>query len=102
MGFLGLFSIITNCWLLGYTSNVIRDMSGSANTLQVVVILEHCLLITKLWIAAAVPDMPRDVARALTKQDLVRKNAQDGLHEEPNMSDEEAEGDSASDVASDG
>merc|ERR1711975_89944 len=67
--FLGLFSIITNCWLLGYTSNVIRDMSGSANTLQVVVILEHCLLITKLWIAAAVPDMPRDVARALTKQD---------------------------------
>ena len=63
MEIMGIIGVIVNCVLIGLSGPVHRmfpDMT-STQTIILIIVLEHIMLLLKFLISAAIPDMPHHV-----------------------------------------
>lgn len=66
---MGFVAVIVNCGLIGLSGPVHRifpNITG-AQTVILIIILEHLMLLVKLIISAAIPDVPHSVAVELAR-----------------------------------
>lgn len=74
---MGVLAVIVNCALIGIFGHVRRMVPGLDGTsyLLLIIILEHVILAVKMWIAYAIPDIPRWVATEMSRLDFLRREA---------------------------
>ncbi|XP_071448852.1 anoctamin-10 [Hetaerina americana] len=77
MEVMGLMAVLVNCALIGLSGQVHRmfpEMS-TTQTILLIVILEHIMLILRLVITYAIPDLPEWVATEMAKVEFSRREA---------------------------
>ncbi|KAG8229744.1 hypothetical protein J437_LFUL007919 [Ladona fulva] len=77
MEVMGLIAVLVNCALIGLSGQVHRmfpEMS-TTQTILLIVILEHIMLILRLIITYAIPDLPEWVATEMAKVEFSRREA---------------------------
>ncbi|XP_046398736.1 anoctamin-8 [Ischnura elegans] len=77
MEVMGLIAVLVNCALIGLSGQVHRmfpEMS-TTQTILLIVILEHIMLILRLVITYAIPDLPEWVATEMAKVEFSRREA---------------------------
>lgn len=78
---LSIIAVITNCAIIGYTSEVFNDPTrpstddGDAQLLFVFVLLEHAILILKVLAAWLIPDKPEYIALEMARKKHLSKTA---------------------------
>jgi len=73
---LGYIAVLTNCMLIAFTFSSI-DITFNGNALYALIfgiVLEHVIIVLKFLIAIAVPDMPGDVQKALSRQNFIKES----------------------------
>ncbi|XP_039276146.1 anoctamin-8 [Nilaparvata lugens] len=77
MDVMGLIAVLVNCALIGLSGQVHRmfpEMSTTQNILLIVA-LEHVMLILRLLVTCAIPDLPDWVATEMAKVEFARREA---------------------------
>merc|ERR1719411_2363982 len=75
MEVMGFIAVMVNCGLIGLSGPVHRifpNITG-AQTVILIIVLEHMMLLVKLGISAAIPDVPHHVAVQLAKAEYKRR-----------------------------
>lgn len=75
MEVMGFIAVMVNCGLIGLSGPVHRifpNITG-AQTVILIIVLEHLMLLVKLGISAAIPDVPHHVAVQLAKAEYKRR-----------------------------
>lgn len=75
MEIMGIIGVVVNCGLIGLSGPVHRifpNITG-AQTVILIIVLEHVMLLLKLLISAAIPDIPHSVAQKLAKVEFKRR-----------------------------
>jgi len=79
---LSVIAVITNCAIIGYTSEVFNDPTrtsgyddGDARLLFIFVLLEHGILILKVLASWLIPDKPDHIALEMSKKKHLSKTA---------------------------
>lgn len=77
MDVMGLIAVLVNCALIGLSGQVHRmfpEMS-TTQTILLIVALEHVMLILRLLVTCAIPDLPDWVATEMAKVEFARREA---------------------------
>merc|ERR1712107_980062 len=72
---------MVNCALIGQSGQVHRmfpNITGT-QTVLLIIILEHVLLLVKIWIAYIIPDIPSWVATEMAKIEWRRREAEKSI-----------------------
>ena len=75
---MSVLAIVTNCCLLGLTSQQLRSLLPNASDMGLAIglfLLEHALLLFKYWLHAVIPRLPLSVHRAQAKEQLQREQS---------------------------
>eukprot|EP00092_Neocalanus_flemingeri_P018086 GFUD01019574.1.p1 GENE.GFUD01019574.1~~GFUD01019574.1.p1 ORF type:complete len:732 (-),score=148.33 GFUD01019574.1:22-2217(-) len=78
MEVMGVIGVVVNCALIGLSGPVHRifpNITG-AQTVILIIVLEHIMLLVKLLISAAIPDIPHSVAQKLAKIEYKRREVE--------------------------
>jgi len=78
MEIMGIIGVIVNCALIGLSGPVHRmfpDMT-STQTIILIIVLEHIMLLLKFLISAAIPDMPHHVEQELARIEYRRREVE--------------------------
>lgn len=77
MEIMGMLAVIVNCTLVGLNGQLTRmwPSLGKLETIIIVVIVEHLLLLLKFAIAFAIPDVPHWVQIEMGKAEFQRREA---------------------------
>merc|ERR1719410_1301200 len=78
MEIMGVIGVIVNCALIGLSGPVHRmfpDMTP-AQTVILIIMLEHAMLVAKFLISAAIPDMPHAVETELARTEYRRREVE--------------------------
>ena len=77
MEIMGMLAVIVNCTLVGLSGQLTRmwPSLGKLETIIIVVIVEHLLLLLKFAIAFAIPDVPHWVQIEMAKAEFQRREA---------------------------
>jgi len=99
MNVLGIVAVITNAFMLGFTSNWVGDELETiavqrdwnevlAARLILVIIFEHTIIFLKMVIAYAIPDIPYPVKLAIDRENYLARLALEGIQEEEEAQDD--------------
>ncbi len=78
MELMGLVGVMVNCALIGQSGPVHRifpNINGT-QTILLIIVLEHVMLLLKIWISYAIPDIPSWVATEMAKIEWKRREAE--------------------------
>ena len=78
MEIMGVIGVIVNCALIGLSGPVHRmfpDMTP-AQTVILIIVLEHVMLLLKFLISAAIPDIPHHVEMELARTEYKRREVE--------------------------
>ncbi|PRP87600.1 hypothetical protein PROFUN_04627 [Planoprotostelium fungivorum] len=71
---LGAMGVITNCLIIGYTHRAFIGWLGTPLAVLVaIVVLEHILMVAKLVVEVAIPDVPHDVRASIAIKELIEE-----------------------------
>lgn len=78
MELMGGVGVIVNCALIGLSGQVNRMFPNitATQTILLIIILEHVMLLLKVWISYAIPDIPSWVAKEMAKIEWKRREAE--------------------------
>lgn len=70
-----MIGVITNCFILGFTSDSFAQANGLSITQRIWVtfIAEHALLLFKIMLAYLIPDVPAEIRREVAKKEWIRE-----------------------------
>ncbi|KAG3121706.1 hypothetical protein PI124_g1003 [Phytophthora idaei] len=74
---MSVLAVLTNCFHLAYSTSLLERAFSSVTATQKVWIvfgIEHLLLLIKVWLACAVPSVPRDVSESLRRERELAKH----------------------------
>jgi len=71
---LGYIAVLTNCMLIAFDFSSIHILFNGNGLYALIfgIVLEHAIILLKFLIAIAVPDMPGDVKKELSRQNFIR------------------------------
>ena len=66
LSFMAIATVVTNCILLYYSSETLRvgykeflGIDSDIVYFQIIVLLEHCIIVIKLFMISIIPDIPQ-------------------------------------------